>query len=678
MRQVEILLRFLPFGVKVANLFRSHYWENSILKEVITAMGGKRLSMFTPNANGDGNASSESDSSVTVENPTNTGLNQAQVEEPEPSTALTAQEKVLAQEFRELLQELGPVFVKFGQCLSIRPDIVPPTALQELQGLCDSVPAFPDDVAADLVEQELTRGGTVVTGSSSESGPGNSSKSRSALISHIVSELRKPGVKPIAAASLGQVYRVSVPKKLFTEKELLDLDDNTVFKSKNETIDLALKVQRPDMLKSISLDLYVLRSFLLFIENTLVPKIIVPNLKLINGDLGSESDSKPSRSKFMLKLLDSFTRASYSELDYLHEALQQELFRKQLVPKVGANKLKIPKVFGLIPESKSTNSEDSESETSSHSNHSLITTRKVLCSEFIEGGRRIAECSSDEINAMVPIGTIAYLTMLLDTGRFHGDPHQGNLMVQPIDKNKDTNSGKNSNSVDNVDNLRLVLLDFGLTSLVDHRHKKHMAKAILHLTTGNSTALIKDFGVLGFLPREMFPPGERPTSIYESGTESDDEKSTNSENPYSANNYALYRNLLKDADKVFLQIRHEARNLMKMQNLMRSMKETVENKVKPVRGAKTFTLRRKKLQVLSRELNQIFFDYPFTVPEYLALITRALITLEGLALKGDEDFDIFQHSFKPTREIATKLFGKKEVALMLMDEFGSERGWFFE
>ena len=72
--------------------------------------------------------------------------------------------------------------------------------------------------------------------------------------------------------------------------------------------------------------------------------------------------------------------------------------------------------------------------------------------------------------------------------------------------------------------------------------------------------------------------------------------------------------------------------------------------------------RRKQLKSISKELNQIFFEFPFTVPAYFALITRALITLEGIALTGDPRFDIFQASYPFAKHRAVQLFGVSNVA----------------
>ncbi|GAB2221776.1 hypothetical protein Droror1_Dr00012964 [Drosera rotundifolia] len=107
-------------------------------------------------------------------------------------------------ELREIVTSLGPAYIKLGQALSIRPDILSPVAMTELQKLCDKVPSFPDDVAMALIEEELGQ-------------PWH----------EMYSELSP---SPIAAASLGQVYKGRL-------KENGDL--------------VAVKVQRPFVLETV-------------------------------------------------------------------------------------------------------------------------------------------------------------------------------------------------------------------------------------------------------------------------------------------------------------------------------------------------------------------------------------------------------------------------------------------
>jgi predicted unusual protein kinase regulating ubiquinone biosynthesis (AarF/ABC1/UbiB family) len=116
-----------------------------------------------------------------------------------------------AVQLRETLTHLGPAYIKIGQAISTRPDLVPPTYLEELALLQDQLPPFANEVAFQFIEEEL--------GDRPE---------------NIYAELSP---NPVAAASLGQVYK----GKLKT----------------GETV--AVKVQRPDLAQRIGLDIYILR-----------------------------------------------------------------------------------------------------------------------------------------------------------------------------------------------------------------------------------------------------------------------------------------------------------------------------------------------------------------------------------------------------------------------------------
>ena len=62
-----------------------------------------------------------------------------------------------------------------------------------------------------------------------------------------------------------------------------------------------------------------------------------------------------------------------------------------------------------------------------------------------------------------------------------------------------------------------------------------------------------------------------------------------------------------------------------------------------------------KLMEISKELNEIFFEYPFSVPPFFALITRGLGILEGIAISADPEFDIFQATVPFARKRALQL-----------------------
>ncbi|KAK5830290.1 hypothetical protein PVK06_014084 [Gossypium arboreum] len=89
--------------------------------------------------------------------------------------------KERASKFRETLIRLGPFYVKIGQALSTRPDILPPVYCQELAKLQDQIPPFPTHVAIKSIENEL-----------------------GIPVSEIFADISP---EPISAASIGQVYK---------------------------------------------------------------------------------------------------------------------------------------------------------------------------------------------------------------------------------------------------------------------------------------------------------------------------------------------------------------------------------------------------------------------------------------------------------------------------------------
>ncbi|HEY9652194.1 MAG TPA: AarF/ABC1/UbiB kinase family protein, partial [Coleofasciculaceae cyanobacterium] len=147
-------------------------------------------------------------------------------------------ERRRAIKLREMLTKLGPAYIKVGQALSTRPDLVPPVFLEELALLQDQLPPFPNELAYQFIEEEL--------GDRPE---------------EIYAELT---AQPVAAASLGQVYK----GKLKT----------------GETV--AVKVQRPGLARRIGLDIYILRRLAQWVQT---------NIKRVRSDLVAITDEFGTR-----------------------------------------------------------------------------------------------------------------------------------------------------------------------------------------------------------------------------------------------------------------------------------------------------------------------------------------------------------------------------------------------
>ena len=158
-----------------------------------------------------------------------------------------------ARECAELLVDLGPAFIKAGQALSTRPDIVPPLLLEELAQLQDQLPGFDSDLAMACIEEDL-----------------------GAPIDSIYDQLDRD---PISAASLGQVHK-------------------GVLKGGGK---VAVKVQRPGLREQITLDLYIVRNIAAWLNS---------NIGLIRSDLVALIDELGKR---VFEEMDYLNEASNAE-----------------------------------------------------------------------------------------------------------------------------------------------------------------------------------------------------------------------------------------------------------------------------------------------------------------------------------------------------------------------------
>lgn len=249
--------------------------------------------------------------------------------------SIARNERNRARQLRNIITRLGPTYIKVGQALSTRPDLISAVYMQELAQLQDQLPPFPNELAYQFIEEEL----------------GDRPQ-------YIYSEFSP---QPVAAASLGQVYK----GKLKT----------------GETV--AIKVQRPDLISNISLDVYIMRSVAIWAKK---------NIKRLRSDV--------------VGIADEFAGRIFEEMDYELEGRNAELFAELYgyLPEIY-----VPKIYWNY------------------------TGRRVLTMEWIEGTKltNLEEVQARGIDAthLVEVGVGCSLRQLLEHGFFHADPHPGNLLA---------------------------------------------------------------------------------------------------------------------------------------------------------------------------------------------------------------------------------------------------------
>ncbi len=244
----------------------------------------------------------------------------------------------LATRIRLVLQELGPTFVKLGQVISTRPDLIPADIIRELKKLQDEVPPVPFEELKPHIEAELGR-----------------------QLSEVYEQFDEAA---LASASIGQAHCA----KLRTANGA-------------PPIDVVVKVQRPNIQKTIETDLDLLHILARAIERS-VPEshIYSPN-----------------------KLVDEFDRAIRAELDFVLEADNAARFTDNFEDVPSA---RFPTVY-----------RDASS-------------RRVITLERFEGHKVYAATENGFSGERIAKRSVQiFMKQIFEDGFFHADPHPGNVFI---------------------------------------------------------------------------------------------------------------------------------------------------------------------------------------------------------------------------------------------------------
>lgn len=247
-----------------------------------------------------------------------------------------ASSKSLGERLRSILEHLGPTFIKMGQLASTRPDLIPPHIIKELEKLQDDVPPFPYEEAVKIIERELGE-----------------------PIDQLFAGFERV---PMASASIGQVYRA-------------ELHDGTK---------VAVKVQRPNIEKTIETDLEIIADWVRLAEARL----------------------EWARRYRLREIVEELSRALRQEIDYTAEARNGEKFVYQ---SKSWEHVHVPQIYWDY------------------------STKRVLTTQYYEGiplsDMAAIDRAGYDRKLIAERLTTTILQQILMEGFFHGDPHPGNILV---------------------------------------------------------------------------------------------------------------------------------------------------------------------------------------------------------------------------------------------------------
>ncbi|MFO7751663.1 MAG: AarF/UbiB family protein [Desulfobacteraceae bacterium] len=243
-----------------------------------------------------------------------------------------------SERIRMCFEELGPTFIKLGQILSSRPDLVPVYLLEELSKLQDHVPPFEYDEVVKTVVAELGKNPEDVFETIEE--------------------------EPLAAASIAQVHKATLKGGQ----------------------DVAVKVQRPGIKKTVQVDLEIMHHL----------------ATLMEAHVEELAHHRP------VKIVEEFAKTIEKELDFTIELSSTERMGRQFEKD---RTVHIPRVFT-----------DESSE-------------KILTMEYV-GGIKVSDIEAIDragMNRKIITKRGADFTMkqVFEYGFFHADPHPGNIFVLP-------------------------------------------------------------------------------------------------------------------------------------------------------------------------------------------------------------------------------------------------------
>ncbi len=289
------------------------------------------------------------------------------------------------EEMRTTLEDLGPTYVKIGQIMSSRTDVLPEIYCKELEKLRQNVRPLEPEIARQVIEEETGK-----------------------KIDEIFSEFRD---EPLGSASIGQAHYAV-------------LKDGTK---------VVVKVQRPKIAKMMRKDFELLK------------ELAGRKKKTTQNEDGSELVD-------LVEVIEELEKVTNEELDFRIEAANTRFFKENCIP--DETKISCPTVI------------------------EELTTERIFTMTCVDGytiahkDRMIEE--GLDLNKIGHAICENFLYQVFDVGTFHGDPHQGNLMIS---------------------NGRPYWIDLGMIGHITDQDINSLTKIVLAILVGDNESMVD--GILG-------------------------------------------------------------------------------------------------------------------------------------------------------------------------------------
>ena len=437
--------------------------------------------------------------------------------------AVEANSRVRAEQLVTALTAMGPTYIKVGQALSIRADLLSPAYISALTGLQDRVPAFSSDEAKAIMAKEwglrdVPQGSAAAAKTTTADAAAASSKSDSKE-KNMLAQIKDAGVAGAISYAFWEVgfWGLSAPVALFAYYELTghwpDFGNSDDVAKLGAEAFAFINVARFAVPVRIGLALSTVPWF----KENVVDRFGSDDKAPSGGASGAAVDqlfsslsAEPVAAASLGQVYKGVLREDGREVAIKVQrpgveggiALDLLLIRAGATAFKSAMKLNTDLV-GLVDdwgrgfvdeldyELEAGNAVAFEESIADSPLAGVVTapkvdarlsTKKVLVTDWIDG-ERLEKSQADDVSKLCGVALNTYLTMLLSTGLLHCDPHPGNLLR--------TSDGK------------LCILDWGLVTRVDEDLQLTFLEHVAHLTSADYDAVPGDLIKLGFVPAGM-------------------------------------------------------------------------------------------------------------------------------------------------------------------------------